>query len=137
MTGSCRSPVARPLPDDGMPVRHRPSPYSDALSTCTEAGVASRNPDRPLIHYFDRHAHMCGDVDRDDRCIGIAAAFVALGVGSTGERVAVYLQNVPQFVTGHRSPPGKQVACVVSINPMNKSRELDLLARRIRVQRSW
>ena len=105
--------------DTGMPADIT-AEFGDALSMYQAA--ASRNPDRPLIHYFDRTL-TCADVDR--MTDALASGFVALGLVA-GERVAVYLQNVPQFVLALIAT-WKAGGVMVSINPMNKSRELEYL----------
>ena len=58
-----------------------------------QASVAA-HPDAPLIHYFGTTLSVA-DVDRASDAL--AAALVADGFAA-GDRVAVYLQNVPQFV---------------------------------------
>ena len=94
--------------------------FTDALSMF-RAAVAGR-ADHPLIHYFDRTLTI-GEVDR--MTDALAAGFVSLGL-APGERVAVYLQNVPQFVLAMIAT-WKAGGVMVSINPMNKARELEYL----------
>ena len=75
--------------------------------------------DRPQIHYFSRTMSL-GEVDRASD--GLAAALVARGF-APGDRLAVYLQNVPQFVIAMVAT-WKAGGIVVPINPMSKAREL-------------
>lgn len=84
--------------------------------------AVARAPERPAIHYFDAtlsYAEIDGLSD------ALASALTAGGV-VRGDRVALYLQNVPQFVIGLVAS-WKAGATAVSINPMNRERELGLL----------
>jgi long-chain acyl-CoA synthetase len=84
--------------------------------------AAAAHPDRPLLHYF--HAtRTVGDVDADSDAL--AAAFAGLGVGP-GDRVAIYLQNVPQWVVALIAT-WKAGAVVVPVNPMLRERELQVI----------
>jgi len=84
--------------------------------------TVERAPERPLIHYFDSTLTVA-DVDRltDALAVGLAE----LGI-EPGDRVARYLQNVPQFVLAMLAT-FKAGAIMVSINPMLRGRELSLL----------
>jgi long-chain acyl-CoA synthetase len=84
--------------------------------------AVDRAGDRPFVRYFDT-ALTGSDVDRlsDSLAVGLRE----LGVGA-GDRVAVYLQNVPQFVLTMLAS-WKAGAIMVSINPMLKERELELI----------
>ena len=76
----------------------------------------------PAIHYFDRTLSYA-EVDRlSDRF----AAWLAHQGVAAGDRVALYLQNVPQFLICLVGA-WKAGAIGVSINPMNRARELTLL----------
>ncbi|MBC8090755.1 MAG: AMP-binding protein [Pseudonocardia sp.] len=81
--------------------------------------AVARDPDGEIIRYFDGRITLR---ELDGLTDAFAAAILDAGF-SAGERVAVYLQNVPQFVIA-------QIGCwkaggiAVSINPMNKEREL-------------
>lgn len=83
------------------------------------AAAVARDPDGGIIRYFDGRITLR---ELDELTDAFAAAIVDAGF-TPGERVAVYLQNVPQFVIA-------QIGCwkaggiAVSINPMNKEREL-------------
>jgi long-chain acyl-CoA synthetase len=83
---------------------------------------ADRAPDAPLVHYLDRTLTVA-EVDRmsDALAVGLAAEGVA-----AGDRVAVYLQNVPQFVIGMLAI-WKAGAVMVSINAMYRDHELRTL----------
>ena len=76
----------------------------------------------PAIHYFDRTLSYA-EVDR------LSDRFATWLIGqdiNAGDRVALYLQNVPQFVICLIGT-WKAGAIGVSINPMNRARELTLL----------
>jgi long-chain acyl-CoA synthetase len=79
-----------------------------------------RNPDGDLIRYFG------GGItarELDELSDAFAVALAGLGV-IPGDRVALYLQNVPQFVIGLLAT-WKAGGVAVPVNPMNKARELD------------
>ena len=85
------------------------------------AGV-ERDPDGVALHYFD------GTVTRrelDELSDALAAGLLASGF-SPGDRLAVYLQNVPQFVIAMVAT-WKAGGVMVSINPMSRTRELSYL----------
>jgi long-chain acyl-CoA synthetase len=84
--------------------------------------TAQRAPDRPLIHYFYATLTVA-DVDRESDAL--AVALLERGF-QPGDRLAVYLQNVPQFVIAMVAT-WKAGGIMVSINPMNRERELKLL----------
>ena len=81
-----------------------------------------RDPDRPLIRYFGRGLTVA---ETDGITDALAAGLAELGV-SRGDRVAIYLQNVPQFVLAVLGA-WKAGAIGVPINPMLKERELELI----------
>ena len=103
--------------DPGQPADIAPQ-FGDALSMFRAAAAA--HPDRPLIHYFDRSMTT---TEVDDASDALAAGLVAHGF-TPGDRLAVYLQNVPQFVLAMLAT-WKVGGIMVSINPMNKARELE------------
>jgi long-chain acyl-CoA synthetase len=105
--------------DAGQPADITPS-FTDALSMFRAAAAA--HPDQPLIHYFDRSITMA---EADEASDALAAGLVDNGFGP-GDRLAVYLQNVPQFVLAMLAT-WKAGGIMVSINPMNKTRELEYL----------
>jgi long-chain acyl-CoA synthetase len=94
--------------------------YDNALEMFRAA--AARAGDRPLIHYFDTTLTV-GEVDQMSDAL--AAGLRELGF-EPGDRLVVYLQNVPQFVLAMIAT-WKAGGIVVSANPMLKERELDFL----------
>ena len=94
--------------------------FTDGLAMF-RAGAA-RNPDGDAIRYFD------GAITyRELDALSDAFAVALLDGGlSRGDRVAMYLQNVPQFVICLVGT-WKAGGIAVSINPMNRGRELSLL----------
>lgn len=84
--------------------------------------AVEHSAERTAVQYFDA-AMTFDDVDRltDE----LACGLVALGV-QRGDRVAAYLQNVPQFVLTMIAS-WKAGAVMVSVNPMLKGKELKLL----------
>jgi long-chain acyl-CoA synthetase len=75
--------------------------------------------DRSALYYFDR-AISYGELDRQSTAL--AAAFVANGL-QRGDRLALFLQNVPQFLIALYAT-WKVGAIAVLCNPMYKAREL-------------
>lgn len=94
--------------------------YSDALAMFRAA--ATRAPNMPAILYFDGRITYA-ELDRlSDR---FAAYLAARGFGA-GDRLAIYLQNVPQFVIAIIGA-WKAGGIAVAVNPMNRSREIGVL----------
>ncbi|MGY1785089.1 AMP-binding protein [Geodermatophilus sp. SYSU D00698] len=94
--------------------------FGDALSMF-RAGV-QRDPDGDALRYFD------GTVvrrDLDAMTDAMAAGLLESGF-RPGDRLAVYLQNVPQFVVAMVAT-WKAGGVMVSINPMSRARELSYL----------
>src|SRR4051794_20372409 len=85
------------------------------------AGVAHK-PDGVALQYFDTAITYA---ELDTLTDALAAGLAAEGI-ARGDRVALYLQNVPQFIIGMVAG-WKAGAILVSINPMNKGREVDTL----------
>jgi long-chain acyl-CoA synthetase len=83
---------------------------------------AEQDPSAPIIRYFDG---VLTRRDLDTESSAFAAALVAAGFGA-GERVALYLQNVPQFLVAMLGT-WKAGGIAVAVNPMNKERELELI----------
>ncbi|MBW0117821.1 AMP-binding protein [Pseudonocardia abyssalis] len=81
--------------------------------------AVERDPDGDIIRYFDGRITLR---ELDGLTDAFAAAIVDAGF-TAGERVAVYLQNVPQFLIAQIGA-WKAGGIAVSINPMNKEREL-------------
>jgi long-chain acyl-CoA synthetase len=77
-------------------------------------------PEQPAIYYFD-HAITYGELDRASSAL--AAALKERGVRQ-GDRLAFFLQNIPQFLIGLYGA-WKAGAIVVTCNPMFKQRELE------------
>ena len=95
---------------------------SDALSMFNAS--VSRNPDGDFIRYFG--GRITGR-ELDELTDAFAVALRDLGV-SPGDRVALYLQNIPQFVIGMLAT-WKAAGVAVPVNPMNRARELDAILR--------
>lgn len=105
--------------ESGLPGEIAPS-FSDALAMFTAATEAA--PKRPFIHYFGSTITF----DTADRLSGgLAQSLRELGI-EPGERIAVYVQNVPQFVLTQLAA-WKLGAIVVPVNPMLKHRELEFI----------
>lgn len=88
------------------------------------SAAVQRDPDGDIIRYFDGRITLR---ELDDLTDAFAAGIVDTGF-APGERVAVYLQNVPQFVIAQIGA-WKAGGIAVSINPMNRERELTELLR--------
>lgn len=104
---------------EGQPADITPE-FDDAL-TMFRATV-ERTPDADAIRYFDGRITYR---ELDQLTDAFAAGLLDAGFAA-GERVALYLQNVPQFVIGLVGT-WKAGGIAVSINPMNRARELELL----------
>jgi long-chain acyl-CoA synthetase len=96
--------------------------FTDALSMFRAA--VSRNPDGDIIRYFGGRITAR---ELDELSDAFAVALTGLGVRA-GDRVALYLQNVPQFVIAMLAA-WKAGGIAVPINPMNRARELDTVLR--------
>ncbi|HVY65718.1 MAG TPA: AMP-binding protein [Gammaproteobacteria bacterium] len=83
------------------------------------AATLARAPESPLVHYFDRSvtAAQC-----DAMSDALAVALQQRGV-EPGDRIAMYLQNVPQVVVTVLAA-WKCGAVIVPCNPMLREREL-------------
>ena len=96
--------------------------HPDAL-TMFRAGVTA-DPTGDALRYFD------GSLSRqelDAQSDALASALLANGFRA-GDRLAVYLQNVPQFVLAMIAT-WKAGGVMVSINPMSRTRELSYLLK--------
>ncbi len=91
--------------------------FDDALAMA-RATIAARG-DEPALKYFDG---VISWRELDELSTALAAGLVASGF-SRGDRLAVYLQNVPQFVIAMLGT-WKAGGIMVSVNPMNREREL-------------
>ncbi len=94
--------------------------YPDALAMFRAA--AARAADGPAVHYFDATLSYR---EVDAQSDALAAALVERGFKS-GDRIALYLQNVPYFPIAMIAA-WKAGGIVVPVNPMNRERELGLL----------
>jgi long-chain acyl-CoA synthetase len=92
-----------------------------ALGTALELFHAA-DPDAPAVWYFDSVL----DYAAVDRLSGSLAASWAAGGVSRGDRVAIILQNAPQFIVAVVAA-WKLAAIPVTLNPMYRERELKLL----------
>lgn len=79
-----------------------------------------RYPSRSAVHYFDRSISY---QELDDMAQGFAALLAEWGIGK-GDRVAVYMQNNPQFLIAQYGA-WKRGAIMVPLNPMFKEKELE------------
>jgi long-chain acyl-CoA synthetase len=96
--------------------------FTDVLSMFRAS--VSRNPDGDIIRYFGGRITAR---ELDELSDAFAVALAGLGVRA-GDRVALYLQNVPQFVIGMLAT-WKAGGVAVPVNPMNRARELDAVLR--------
>src|SRR3954451_11574345 len=84
------------------------------------ATAVARAGDRPAIRYYDAELTW----SQVDRLSGaLAVGLCELGI-EPGDRVGVYMQNVPQFLVAMLAA-WKAGAIMVSVNPMYKARELE------------
>jgi long-chain acyl-CoA synthetase len=91
----------------------------DALAMWRGGAGAGAMAGRPFLYYFDTPVTGAAvDADSD----ALAAALAARGIGR-GDRLALFLQNVPQFVIALLAA-WKLGAIAVPVNPMLKEREL-------------
>ena len=94
------------------------APRSQTGLEMFRAMAATRRP-YPLVHYFDRSL----TVDEiDTMSDALAAALQQRGVGA-GDRIAIYLQNIPQVLVAMLAA-WKCGAAIVPCNPMLREREL-------------
>ena len=87
------------------------------------AGLAA-DPDGAALVYFDG---VISRTELDEQSDALASALLANGF-ERGDRLAVYLQNVPQFVIAMVAT-WKAGGVMVSINPMSRTRELSYLLK--------
>lgn len=107
--------------DSGQP--EEITPKSDSALAMFKDTVG-RMGQRDAIRYFDRRISFD---ELDELSDAFAAGIVAEGF-QPGDRVAIFMQNVPQFVIAQIGA-WKAGGIAVSSNPMNKERELrELLA---------
>ena len=102
------------------PRREAADAHGDALAMFRAA--VARAGDRPAIRYFDATLTWR---DLDGSSDALASLLLEAGFGQ-GDRLAIYLQNVPQFPIAVLAA-WKAGGIAVPINPMNRARELGLL----------
>jgi long-chain acyl-CoA synthetase len=107
--------------DPGQPADLEPE-FTDALSMFR--ATVARTPDTDAVRYLGGRISYR---ELDELTDAFAAGLLDGGFAA-GERVALYLQNVPQFVIGLVGA-WKAGGIAVCINPMNRERELELLLR--------
>lgn len=90
-----------------------------SMIDCFEDSVR-RHPDRAAVFYFDRSISF---QELDEMAESFAALLAEWGVGK-GDRVALYLQNDPQFLIAQYGA-WKRGAIMVPLNPMFKEKELE------------
>ena len=107
-------------------LKHYPSYIQPEITTQFSNGLemflntVKSMPNQPAIYYFDRPISY-SELDRQSSAL--AAALKERGV-TKGDRIALYLQNIPQFLIGLYGV-WKVGAIVVLCNPMFKQRELE------------
>ncbi|GAB2733810.1 hypothetical protein GCM10027174_03160 [Salinifilum aidingensis] len=89
------------------------------------SAAVRRDPGGDAIRYFDGRLTMR---ELDELSDAFAAGLVAEAGFAAGERVALYAQNVPQFVIAQLGT-WKAGGIAVPVNPMNRERELAALLR--------
>ncbi|MGH3462649.1 MAG: AMP-binding protein, partial [Kribbellaceae bacterium] len=94
--------------------------FTDALAMFRAS--AQRHPDSVAVRYFDGELTLR---DVDEQSDAVAVALQAEGF-QPGDRLALYLQNVPQFQVAMVAA-WKAGGIVVPVNPMSKQRELSYL----------
>ena len=94
--------------------------FTDALAMFRAS--AQRHPDAVAVRYFDGELTLR---DVDEQSDAVAVALQAEGF-QPGDRLALYLQNVPQFQVAMVAA-WKAGGIVVPVNPMSKQRELSYL----------
>ena len=106
---------------DGQPA-DLPLEHANALAMF-QAGLAA-DPSGVAIAYFDG---VLSRRELDEQSDALAVALLANGFAA-GDRLAVYLQNIPQFVVAMVGT-WKAGGVMVSINPMSRTRELSYLLK--------
>lgn len=107
------------LYDEGMPSDITPE-FASGLEMFKAA--REKSGESPLLHYFDSTMTLA---EADHMSDAIAVGLGELGL-NRGDRVAVYMQNVPQFVLSILAI-WKAGGIMVSVNPMLKGRELEYI----------
>src|SRR5215210_3019512 len=81
---------------------------------------AKRYPDKPFLVFYDRTMTFAAFMQETEKIAGYLQQ--ACGIGP-GDRVALYLQNSPQWVLAFYGVL-RANAVVVPVNPMNRTEEL-------------
>jgi long-chain acyl-CoA synthetase len=87
-------------------------------------GTLEKRPDAPIVHYFDRSLTAA---EIDAKSDGLACAFKEWQI-RPGDRIAMYLQNIPQVMITVLAA-WKCGAVVVPCNPMLRDKELAKILR--------
>jgi len=106
--------------------RDQPSDYPLEFDNALDMyrGGLARDPAAVALQYFDASISRR---ELDELSDGLANGLLARGFRA-GDRLAVYLQNVPQFVIAMVAT-WKAGGVMVSINPMSRKRELSYLLK--------
>ena len=96
--------------------------HTTALAMFRDA--VRRRPDQVLLRYFDGSMTV-REVDVQTDAL---ASALQTGGFTRGDRLAIYLQNVPQWIVALVAT-WKAGGTAVAINPMNRERELEYLLR--------
>lgn len=96
-------------------------PEFDTALAMFDASLA-RNPGAPVIGYFDRSVTFA---ELDELSDALAVALHGYRLGK-GDRIAVVLQNIPQYLVATVAA-WKLGAAVVPINPMYQQREISTI----------
>jgi long-chain acyl-CoA synthetase len=78
----------------------------------------------PALYYFDRIVTF---KELDEMSDGLACGLIDLGI-KKGDRVSLYLQNIPQFIIGQLAI-WKSGGIIVPLNPMYREKELSYYFR--------
>jgi len=86
--------------------------------------TAQQHGNRPALYYFDK---VISYKELDEMSDAFACALLDLGV-KRGDRVSLYLQNIPQFIIGQYGI-WKSGGIIVPLNPMYREKELSYYFR--------
>ena len=92
----------------------------------------AERPDEPIVHYFDKSL-TAAEVDKASTAL--AAAFRDFDIRH-GDRIAMYLQNIPQVMITVLAA-WKRGAVIVPCNPMLRDKELAKILRASGCRDSW
>jgi long-chain acyl-CoA synthetase len=119
LTTGCRTPLLPSASEEVAPVM-RGTGYCSGLEIFDAA--LERAGDRPAICYFDASISYRA---LDAMSNALAARLHDAGF-VPGDRLAIYMQNVPHFIIGMLAA-WKIGGICVPVNPMNREREVDLI----------